>query len=85
MADFNALAELHRLEMSPLDQTKSLSGPRMVHTGTVAECVRKVMAKRDPDRAPYSMTVKLEAGFGGPSLGYLEIEDISHRADFPKQ
>jgi hypothetical protein len=84
MSDFNALAELHRLEMTRPDPTKALSGPRMVHTGTVAECVRKVMAKREPDRQIYSMTVKLEAGFGGPTLHYREIEQTARRADFPK-
>jgi hypothetical protein len=51
MSDFNARAELHRVEMAHRNWGQSLpTSPRMVHVGTVAECVTKVMGKRDPDR-----------------------------------
>jgi hypothetical protein len=58
-----AKADLHRLEMTaPKPGTKNKS-PRLIHSGTVVECIKKVMAKREPDRVLYSTTVPLEAGF----------------------
>jgi hypothetical protein len=56
----------------------------MVHSGTVVECVNRVMGKRDPDRRIYSMTIGFEAGFGKAVLEYDDIEAIASRADFPR-
>ena len=57
--------------------------PQPVHSGTVAECMKWVMAKRDY-QATYFMTVPLEAGFIKKELGYPDIEAITQRPDFPK-
>jgi hypothetical protein len=84
MSDFNARAELHRLETNDLHDFRKLTGPRMVHAATVTECVNKVMAEREPDRLIYSMTIPLEAGFGKTEFLYRDIEAIAERPDFPK-
>jgi hypothetical protein len=85
MSDFNASAELHRVEMNDARWGEPIkTSPRMVHTGTVVECVTRVMGKRDPDRRIYSMTVGFEAGFGKEVLEYNDIEAISGRPDFPR-
>jgi hypothetical protein len=85
MSDFNARAELHRLEMTRSEFGRKLpTSRRLVYSGTVTECVSKVMGKRDPDRCLYSMTVPLEAGFGADALHHDEIEAIFRRADFPR-
>jgi hypothetical protein len=84
MSDFNARAELHRLEMTRSEFGRKLpTSPRLVYSGTVTECVSKVMGKRDPDRCLYSMTVPLEAGFGKDVLQHDDIEAVFRRADFP--
>jgi hypothetical protein len=86
MSDFNAPADLHRFEMNDARWGESIKpSPRMVHTGTVLECINRVMSKRAPDRRIYSMTVGFEAGFGKAVLEYADIEDIAARADFPSR
>jgi hypothetical protein len=86
MSDFNAPAELHRVEMAHRNWGHSLpTSPRMVHAGSVAECVTKVMGKRDPDRRIYSLTVDFAAGFGKAILEYDDIEAIAARKDFPRK
>jgi hypothetical protein len=84
MSDFNAKADLHRVEMTNSKLGTKIPPPRVVHSGTVVECINKVMAKREPDRVLYSMTVPLEAGFIKALLDYCDIEAISQRADFPR-
>jgi hypothetical protein len=84
MSDFNARAELHRVEMRRARWGEPIqTSPRMIHAGTVAECVTRVMGKRDPDRRIYSMTVPLEAGFGKAVLEFDDIEAVAQRTDFP--
>jgi hypothetical protein len=84
MSDFNAKADLHRVEMNAPKPGTKITSPRLVHSGTVVECIKKVMAKREPDRVLYSMTVPLEAGFIKAVLDYRDIEAISQRPDFPR-
>jgi hypothetical protein len=85
MSNFNAPADLHRTEMKPRIFGRKVSpGPRYLRSTTLAECVNAVMAKREPDRVIYSITVPLEAGFGKTELHYRDIEAISKRADFPR-
>lgn len=84
MSDFNAKADLHRVEMTASKPGTKIASPRLIHSGTVVECIQKVMAKREPDRVLYSMTVPLEAGFVKAVLNYRDIETISQRSDFSK-
>ena len=63
MYNFNAKAELHRLEMNtPEHHGKTAPSPRLIAEGTVAECINKIMAKREPDRQIYSIAI-------GPDFG----------------
>jgi hypothetical protein len=84
MSDYNPRAELRRVEMTPTRPGKKIGAPRVVHSGTVADCVNRVMAKREPDRLIYSMSVPLEAGFGKIDHNYRDIEAISRRPDLPR-
>lgn len=84
MSNFNSPADLHITEMKPRILGQKIShGPRYLRSATFAECVNAVMAKREPDRLIYSITVPLEAGFGKTELYYRDIEAISKRPDFP--
>ncbi len=84
MSDFNALADLHRVEMNAATWGRPIKpGPRYLETAPLAQCVNKVMGKRQADRVLYSITVPLEAGFIKDVLDYRDIEAISKRADFP--
>jgi hypothetical protein len=86
MSNFNARADLHRTEMRPIKfGQKIVPSPRYLRSDSVTDCVNAVMAKREPDRVLYSMTVPLEAGFGKDTLDYWDIQAISKRPDFPKE
>jgi hypothetical protein len=85
MPDFNAAADLHRVEASPARWGHPIKpSPRYLETAPVAQCVNRVMGKRQADRVIYSITVPLEAGFGKQVLDYRDIEDIAACPDFPK-
>jgi hypothetical protein len=68
---------------APKPGTKIMS-PRLILSGTVVECIKKVMAKREPDRVLYSIAAPLAAGFIKDVLDYRDIEAISQRPDFPR-
>jgi hypothetical protein len=82
MSDFNAGAKIYRVEFKSAARDRTI--PKPVRSGTVAESVRWVMAKRPDDRKTYFMTVPLEAGFMKSELDYRDIEAISQRPDFPE-
>jgi len=85
MPNFSATADIHRLEMrSTRHGEKNSPGPRYLRTGTLVQWVNTVMAKREPDRAIYSITVPLEADFGKTELHHRDIEAIWERPDFPQ-
>ena len=47
MSDFNARAELHRVEMTTARMGQPIPrSPRFIYSGTVVDCVSKVMGKR---------------------------------------
>jgi hypothetical protein len=83
MSDFSAQADVYNHVVKPARGYQPLLPPQPVHSGTVAECIKWVMAKRDYHET-YFMTVPLEAGFIKKELGYPDIEAISQRPDFPK-
>ena len=82
MSDFNAKADVYCTQVQPAGGHRPILPPKLVHSGTVAECIRWVMAKREY-REIYSMTVPLEAGFIKAELDYRDIEAIYRRHDFP--
>jgi hypothetical protein len=84
MSNFNAKADLHMVEMTGHKLGTKNTASRLIHSGTVVECAKKVMAKDELERALYSMTVPLEAGFIKAVLDYRDIEAISQRPDFPR-
>jgi hypothetical protein len=84
MSDFNAKADVYRTEFRDVGGHRPLPSFKPIHSGTIAECVRWVMAKRHDYPQTYSMRVPLEAGFITNELHYQDIEAISQRPDFPK-
>jgi hypothetical protein len=85
MPDFNATADLHRVEMNPVRLGQPIKpSPRYLETAPIIQCINRVMGKRQADRVIYSITVPLEAGFGKKVLDYRDIEDIAARPDLPK-
>jgi len=85
MPNYEAIADLHRLEVRPIRfGEKNSLGPRYLRSLPIKECVNQVMSKRPPDAHTYSITVPLEAGFGKDVLNYWDIEAISQRPDFPR-
>jgi hypothetical protein len=92
MPDFNGPAKLYRLEMTTVELGNKLSSRHLVHSGTAAECINKVMAEPEPDRALYTMTVDLENRFGITDRIYQDMVELdygaivaaSQRPDFPK-
>ena len=83
MSDFEAKASIYRVEFKSAGWHRPISPAKPIRSGTVAECVRWVMAKRPDDRKTYFMTVPPEAGFKN-ELRCPDIEAISQRPDFPK-
>jgi hypothetical protein len=83
MSDFNAQANVYCHVVKPTIGHQPLLSPKPIHSGTVAECIKWVMAKREYQET-YFMSVPLAAGFIKKELGYLDIKAISHRPDFPK-
>lgn len=53
-------------------------GNKWISGGTLAECVREAMKKRDADRTQYHIVV------GKTRLDSLDIEEISDKPDFPR-
>jgi hypothetical protein len=85
MPDFNAVADLHRIEMRPTEFGKKITtDPHYLESGRVFELINRVMGKRSPDRVLYSITPPREAAFNKEELNYQDIEDLSHHPDFPK-
>jgi hypothetical protein len=84
MPDFNAKADIYRAEFKSAAGHRLIAPSKPIRSGTVAEGVRWIMAKRPDDRKTYFMTVALEAGFLKGEIRYRDIEDISSRADFPQ-
>jgi hypothetical protein len=84
MSDFSAQADVYRLEAKSPAKDRVIPQQKPVHSGTIAQCVKWVMDKRHDYPETYSMTVPLEAGFIGRTLGYREIEAMSKRPDFPQ-
>jgi hypothetical protein len=87
MLELNAHAQLYRRQVITQEPEGLLSGD-LVHSGTVAECVTKVMAELEPHRAFYSMTVELTYRFA-PNLkdevvflDYEAIQNLYNRSDF---
>jgi hypothetical protein len=84
MSDFNARGDVYRSETRTAGGHRPLSPSQPVYSGTVADCVKWVMAKKHDYPETYFMTVPLEAGFIKSELCYQNIEAISQRADFTK-
>jgi hypothetical protein len=85
MPNFNATADLHRLEMrTPIYAQKNRPGPRWLESGKASNLMRKIVAKREADQPVYSITVPLEAGFGKDTLNFLDIQEFAKHPDFPK-
>jgi hypothetical protein len=85
MPNFNATADLYRLEMSsPQYGQKIQPGLRCLESGKAADLIKKVVAKREGDQPVYLITVPLEAGFGKDMLHFRDIQDFAKHADFPK-
>jgi hypothetical protein len=82
MPDFTAKADIYRVEFKSSAGHRPIAPSKPIRSGTVAECVRWIMAKRPDDRKTYFMTVALEAGFLKGELRYRDIEDIARRVDF---
>jgi hypothetical protein len=82
MSDFNARAKIYRVESKSAARDRII--PKPIRSGTVAENVKWIMAKRPDDRKTYFMTVPLEAGFIKSELDHRDIEAISQRPDFPE-
>jgi hypothetical protein len=84
MPNYDAIADLHRLEMRPMRVGQKITpGPRYLRSLPMKDCVKQVMSKRPPDAHTYSITVPLEAGFGKDVLNYWDIEAIARQPDFP--
>ena len=85
MPNFNATADLHRLEMkTPIYGRKNRPGPRWLESGKASDLIRKVVAKRGSDQLADSITVPLEAGFGRDVLHFRDIQEFAKHPDFPK-
>jgi hypothetical protein len=85
MPNYDAHADLHRLEMNTVNPGHpNHPGPHFLHDGKFSDLVKKVMAKREPDAQLYSITTDLEAGFQRTVFNYLDIVDVYNRPDFPR-
>jgi hypothetical protein len=85
MPNFDATADLHRLEMTtPIYGQKNRPGPRWLESGKASDLMSKVVAKREADQPVYSITVPLEAGFGKDTLHFRDIQEFAKHPDFPK-
>jgi hypothetical protein len=85
MPNFNATADLHRLEMrTPIHGQKTRPGPCWLESGKASDLMRKVVAKREADQPVYSITVPLEAGFGKDVLNFRDIQEFAEHPDFPR-
>jgi hypothetical protein len=84
MSDFDAKASIYRVEFKSAGGHRPISPAKPIRSGTVAECVRWVMAKRPDDRKTYFIAVPPEAGFVKNELRYPDVEAISQRPDFLK-
>jgi hypothetical protein len=81
--NFNAEGKVYRRQAQPI--TGHARPDPVVHTGTIAECVRWVMAQsNDNDRKTCYMPVPRQAGFKKDELRYPDIEAFYRGADFPK-
>ena len=83
MSDYNAPAQVYSVGL-PTPGLHQPMIPTPVYIGTVAECVRLVIAKKHDYPETYYITVPLEAGFIKDKLDYQDIKAISNRSDFPK-
>jgi hypothetical protein len=82
MSNFNALANVYVERVGQPGGHRPLLTSQVVHSGTVAECVKWIMSRDYPET--YFMTVRLEAGFFNKDvLRYREIEALFERPDFP--
>ena len=85
MYNFNAKAELRRLEITtPKPGEKIGSSARMVSQGSVADCINTLMAKREPDRQIYSITMGPDFGMDATVLHYKDIEELYGYPGFPR-
>jgi hypothetical protein len=84
--NFNAKAELHRLEMKPVAPGfPKLTSPSVVLSGTLEQCIRKVMERPKHDRDGYSIQVDPDANLVKTHLGVEDIEHLHNHPEFPKR
>jgi hypothetical protein len=85
MPNYDAPADLHRLEMTDVKPGHpNHPGPRRLRDGKFGDLVKQVIAKRLPDAQLYSITTNLEAGFQKTLFQYPDIVEVYNRTDFPR-
>jgi hypothetical protein len=85
MYNFKAKAKLYRVVMEgPPRHSKMLADDQLVFSGTLEECINKVMEKRDAyDRQGHRIVVGPDANVGNTELNLEEIEALYKHVEFP--
>jgi hypothetical protein len=80
---YDAPAELKK---SPSLNNQRLAGklPYPVYNGTLADCIRKLMAKPINQISLYDIVTEPQPVFDRPFLSPADAAEISMRVDFPK-
>jgi len=76
MINWKAPAEGHRTSMQPIQFGKKLTGPRLVLSGSLDECVRYIRDRSAACRPLYSIMVGPEAGLADTTLHHRDIEEL---------
>ena len=81
--NWNAKAELHAVRLSRV-RPGWASPPQLVENGTVADCIKRVMAKRRADRRLFSIMIGVDFGMNRTILNSHDIEQLYDHPDFPR-
>jgi hypothetical protein len=84
MYNFKARGDLHRLQVHAVQLGNKMPSPQFLCPGEVGDLISKVMAKREPDRVLYSITIGPDFGMDASVLHYRDIEQLYNSPHFPK-
>jgi hypothetical protein len=76
MVNWKAPADVHRTSMQPVQFGKKLTGPRLVFSGALDECVRYIRDRSAASKPLYSIMVGPEAGVANTTLHCRDIEEL---------
>ena len=82
MPDFNVEADVYVAMRKDPRRRQTMPERRPIHSGTLANSIRWILANHDGYPGTYTIEVPLEAGFQTKVLHYRDIQAIAERPDF---